>query len=150
MPFKIQTVFKLLLPFALLVASVAGAQTQRAGTFKSVQGEVSISQASTQRVAGVEGAVQQADRIVTGRNSSATFMLKDGTVVSVGPNSTLDLAKIQFDPVVQDGSVALSLLQGTIRVVTGWLAKIHPENVQVMTPTSVVGVRGTDFIVEVP
>jgi len=150
MPFKIQTVCKLLLPFALLVASVASAQTQRAGTFKSVQGEVNVSQANTQRAAAVEGAVQQADRIVTGRNASATFMLKDGTVVSVGPNSTLDLAKIQFDPVAQDGGVALSLLQGTIRVVTGWLAKIHPENVQVVTPTSVVGVRGTDFIVEVP
>ena len=44
----------------------------------------------------------------------------------------------------------LNLLQGTIRVVTGWLGKVQPEQVKVITPTSVVGVRGTDFIVEVP
>ncbi len=144
-----KTLCKLLLP--LLLAQHVAAQTQRAGTFKSVQGEVSISQADTQRAAAaVEGALQQSDRIVTGQLASATFMLRDGTVVSMGPNSTLDLAKIQFDPVAQEGGVALSLLRGTIRVVTGWLAKIHPESVQVMTPTSVVGVRGTDFIVEVP
>jgi hypothetical protein len=150
MNLKTQSKYWLLLPLALTLALQVKAQTQRAGTFKAVQGEVSVVLASTARVANVEGALQQADRIVTGRNASTTFMLKDGTVVSVGPNSTLELAKIAFDPVAQEGSLSLSLLQGTIRVVTGWLAKLHPESVQVMTPTTVVGVRGTDFIVEVP
>jgi hypothetical protein len=60
------------------------------------------------------------------------------------------LSKLQFDSTTQNGSMALSLLQGTIRVVTGLLGKLHPEQVNITTPTSVVGVRGTDFIVEVP
>ena len=111
---------------------------------------MSLAQAAIRRLAEAGGGLQPADRIVTGRDASATFMLKDGTVVSVGPNSTLELAKVQFDTTTQDGSIMLNLLQGTIRVVTGWLAKLHPEQVKVITPTSVVGVRGTDFIVEVP
>jgi hypothetical protein len=94
--------------------------------------------------------VLQADRIVTGRYASTSLTLKDGTVLTVGPNTTLELTKLQFDSTTQEGSLALNLVQGSIRVVTGWLAKIHPDQVKVTTPTSVVGVRGTDFIVEVP
>jgi hypothetical protein len=60
------------------------------------------------------------------------------------------LTDVKFDTTTQDGSLILNLVQGSIRVVTGWLGKLHPEQVKVITPTSVVGVRGTDFIVEVP
>ena len=134
----------------LLAASAAHAQEQRGGTLKAVTGDVRVNQGLTKRVAEVGGGLQQADRIVTGPDASATFMLKDGTVISVGPNATLDLAKVQFDITTQDGNLALSLMQGTLRMVTGWLGKLHPEQVKVFTPTSVVGVSGTDFIVEVP
>jgi hypothetical protein len=44
----------------------------------------------------------------------------------------------------------LDLLQGSVRVVTGLLAKVNPERFKVRTPTAVVGVRGTDFIVDAP
>lgn len=134
----------------LLAAAVTHAQEQRGGTWKAVTGDVRVSQGVMARAAEVGGGVQQADRITTGRDASATFMLKDGTVVSVGSHATLDLTKVQFDTTTQDGNLALSLMQGTLRIVTGWLGKLHPEQVKVFTPTSVVGVRGTDFIVEVP
>lgn len=134
----------------VLANTVAHAQDQRAGTLKAVTGDVRLSQGATARVAQDGGGLQQADRIVTGRDARATFMLKDGSIVSIGPNSTLELAKVQFDTTTQEGSLMINLLQGTIRVVTGWLGKLHPEQVNVITPTSVVGVRGTDFIVEVP
>jgi hypothetical protein len=134
----------------ILLALTANAQTLRNGTFKSVQGEVNLTQASMTRVAEVGAGLNESDHLVTGRNASTTFTLKDGTVVTVGPNTTMDLSKLQFDPTTQNGSFALNLLQGTIRVVTGLLGKLHPEQVNITTPTSVVGVRGTDFIVEVP
>ena len=134
----------------VLATSAVSAQDQRSGTLKGVTGDVRLSQGGAAHAAQEGGGLQQADRILTGRDGSATFTLKDGTVVSVGPNSTLDLAIVQFDATTQDGNLMLSLLQGTIRVVTGWLGKMHPGQVKFVTPTSVVGVRGTDFIVEVP
>lgn len=143
--------FKIVATCALMLATaVADAQEQRTGTLKTVTGEVRLSQGTMSRAAQEGGGLSQADRIVTERDASATFMLKDGSVISVGPNSTLELAKVQFDTTTQEGGLMLNLLQGTIRVVTGWLGKLHPEQVKVITPTSVVGVRGTDFIVEVP
>ena len=66
----------------------------------------------------------------------------------MGPNTTMDLSKFQFDATTQEGNFLLDLLQGSVRVVTGLLAPINPDLFKVQTPTSVVGVRGTDFIVE--
>lgn len=134
----------------VLMACGANAQDQRTGTVKSAVGEVQLIQANGTRSAQPGGGVLQADRIVTGRSASTSLTLKDGTIIAVGPNSTLELTKLQFDSTSQEGSMVLNLVQGSIRVVTGWLGKLHPEQVKVTTPTSVVGVRGTDFIVEVP
>ena len=142
--------FKILWLSALLLATTASAQDQRTGTLKAVTGDVRLGQGDSRHVAQEGGGLQQTDRIVTGPDASVTFTLKDGTIISVGPNSTLELTKVKFDTTTQEGNLMLSLMQGTIRVVTGWLSKLHPEQVKVITPTSVVGVRGTDFIVEVP
>lgn len=125
-------------------------QDTRSGTLKAVQGEVTLQQNQTSRPAALGAGVAQAERIVTGRGASAVLMLKDGTVVSVGPGSTVDLSHFKFEPTTQDGGFMVSLLQGSIRVVTGLLGKLHPNKVSITTPTAVVGVRGTDFIVEVP
>jgi hypothetical protein len=76
-------------------------------------------------------------------------MLRDGTSIAVGPNTTVDLSRFQFDGTTQQGGVAVRLLKGTIRVVTGILGKTQPDNVKVSTPATTVSVRGTDFIVEV-
>ena len=84
----------------------------------------------------------------TGRNGAASLTLKDGTVLVMGPDTTVDLTRFQFDTTTQKGHFALDLLQGSVRVITGLLAKINPDLFKVSTPTSVVGVRGTDFIVE--
>ena len=134
----------------LLAGCVVSVQAQSVGVLKSTQGSVGLNQAAEVRSAYVGAALQSAERIVTGSDSSTTMTLKDGTVVAVGPNTTLMLTDVKFDTTTQDGSLILNLLQGSIRVVTGWLGKLHPEQVKVITPTSVVGVRGTDFIVEVP
>lgn len=42
----------------------------------------------------------------------------------------------------------IALAKGSLRLVTGLIAKLRPEQVKVTTPTTVIGVRGTDFIVE--
>ena len=138
------------LVLAFWMSFSANAQMQRNGTLKSVRGDVKLVQGQSVRAAEVGGGVQEADRIVTGRNASTTLTLKDGTIVTIGPKTTLELTKIQFDPTTQDGSLALNLLRGTLRMVTGLIGKLHPRQVNITTPTSVIGVRGTDFIVEVP
>ena len=147
------------LTMALLLAAplshaqnAAPAEAPRAGTFKQVQGETWIGGATadaTQRRTPQPGdGLREAERVSTGASGAATIVLKDGTALTVGPNSTVDLSRFQFDTTTQKGNFLLDLLQGSVRVVTGLLAKVNPDLFKVQTPTSVVGVRGTDFIVE--
>lgn len=151
------------LTMALLLAAplshaqnAAPAEAPRAGTFKQVQGETWVGNATTtpqtttaqRRTPQPGDGLREAERVSTGANGAATIVLKDGTALTVGPNSTVDLSRFQFDATTQKGNFLLDLLQGSVRVVTGLLAKVNPDLFKVQTPTSVVGVRGTDFIVE--
>lgn len=137
---------------ALLGALSAGLGTafaqERSGLFKTMEGDVTLLRDGRSQPALPGGALREGDRIVTGRNSAAAVVLNDGTVVSVGPNSSVDMTHYIFDPTTQNGSLLLNLLQGTVRMVTGIMGKTNPELIRLTTPTTVVGVRGTDFIVE--
>lgn len=136
-----------------LAAAAASAQTSgaaadtRAGTFKQVQGEVRLGR-DDGRPARPGEPVRAGERIRTGKDGAASIVLKDGTVMVLGPDSTADLSQYRFDTTTQEGSLLVELLQGSVRMVTGLLARVNPERFKIKTPTAVVGVRGTDFIVE--
>ena len=149
-----------LMPLLLCLAFASlGAQAQtapaaqvadapRIGTFKQVEGETWVGPAGARQAVAPGAGVDVAQRVSTGATGAATITLKDGTVLTMGPNTTMDLSKFQFNATTQEGNFLLDLLQGSVRVVTGLLARINPDLFKVQTPTSVVGVRGTDFIVE--
>jgi hypothetical protein len=122
---------------------------QHAGVLKSVRGEVSLLNAKgLARPARAGEQVQPTDRIMTGADAAASLVLRDGTVMVVGPTSQLDLKAFQFDAVTHKGNLLLSLLQGSMRMLTGLLGKTQPEAVRIDTGSAYVGIRGTDFIVQ--
>ncbi|MEY4345091.1 MAG: hypothetical protein RL032_923 [Pseudomonadota bacterium] len=137
--------------FALAGAALGSvwAQDMRSGTLKSVTGEVHVTKGQERRDAKSGGGVAETDRLMTGTDGIAVMTLRDGTQLTVGPNSQVDLTRFQFDSTTQTGSLGVRVVLGTIRMVTGVLGKLSPENVKVTTPSSTVSVRGTDFIVEV-
>lgn len=120
----------------------------RQGTFKTVQGTVTRVHEGTHSPAAVGDPVWVGDRVLSGPKSAAALTLLDGTVLSLGPDSSVDLAQFDFEPTTQEGNVLIALARGSLRLVTGLIAKLRPEQVKVTTPTTVIGVRGTDFIVE--
>jgi hypothetical protein len=133
-------------------AQTAPAKAQpeaHAGVLKSVRGDVRLlaTDGST-RTAQSGDVVAPIDRIVTGADSGASVVLRDGTKLVVGPSSRLDLKQFHFDSTTQDGGILVSLLQGSARMITGLIGKTHPDAVRVETPTAVIGIRGTDFIVQ--
>lgn len=133
----------------LIVPQFAAAQSDsRIGTFKEVQGEAWVGQPHARQVAVSGGGVSTSDRLTTGKTGAATVTLKDGTVLTVGPNSSVSLSAYDFNSTTQEGNFLLDLLQGSVRVITGLVGKANPDKFKVKTPTSVVGVRGTDFIVQ--
>jgi hypothetical protein len=135
-------------PRPATAASPAPAEAARIGVFKQVQGQAWQGREQTRRAVAPGEPVLVGERLSTGRSGAASLVLKDGTVLTLGPDTTVDLSQFQFDTTTQEGSFGLDLLQGSLRVITGLLAKINPDRFRITTPTAVVGVRGTDFIVE--
>ncbi len=135
-------------PAASASAPAYTAGDGRQGTFKTVQGTVTRVHEGAGSPAAVGDPVWVGDRVLSGPKSAAALTLLDGTVLSLGPDSSVDLAQFDFEPTTQEGNVLIALAKGSLRLVTGLIAKLRPEQVKVTTPTTVIGVRGTDFIVE--
>jgi hypothetical protein len=75
-------------------------------------------------------------------------MLHDDTRLTIGPGSELLIREFEFNPSSYAGGLAVSFLKGTVRVVTGLIGKHAPERVRFYTPTATIGIRGTEFVVD--
>ncbi len=73
----------------------------------------------------------------------------DNTRFAVGPNSRIALSKFEYDRTSQKGSFVTQVERGSLAVVSGRISKSGRDAMQLRTPESLLGVRGTRFIVQV-
>ncbi len=138
------------LAMAALLAAGAGpaAAADPAGVVKRLQGSVTL-QRGTQALPVAPGTrVEVGDRLTTGADGSVGVTLADDTLLSAGPASTLVVSQFCFDSTTNDGNVLIQLVKGTLAMVSGLIAKQAPQNVNVQTRNALMGVRGTEFIVD--
>jgi hypothetical protein len=139
----------------LLVAGLAAAlpvtsamSAEDAGSIKIAKGAVTVQRGGEKIAAKPGERVVIADRIVTGADGSVGIILRDNTLLSAGPNSTLVLERFAFDSTTHTGELDASLKRGTLAVVSGKIAKQSPGAVQFRTPNAILGVRGTEFVID--
>jgi hypothetical protein len=87
------------------------------------------------------------DRIET-KNGKVKVVFKDATAVTVTESSALVIDDFVYDPKSGSGKLGLKAAGGTVRYVSGAIAK-DPKNVKINTPTAAITVRGTDFVMAV-
>jgi hypothetical protein len=137
---------------AFLVCAPAWAQSangdDKAGIVKMVSGDVRVRNGQGERALQPGDTVKTSDRLITGKQSSGSVVLRDGTTLVLTENSHMMLDKFAFNATTQDGNILINLLQGSMRMLTGLIAKVNPAAIQIKTKTVSVGIRGTDFIVE--
>ncbi len=124
------------------------AEGDPAGRVKRTSGQVTLERGSTALAVQPGTVVLAGDRIRTGADGLVGITLADDSLLTTGPNSTLVIDQFEFNPTTHDGSLLATLARGTLNMVTGLIAKKTPEKVTVKTPTVVLGVRGTEFLVE--
>jgi hypothetical protein len=129
-------------------SSFAYAQTTAAGFAKIVNGDVRVRDSQAERILQSGDAVFEDARLTAGKQSSASVVLRDGTTLVLSENSQFTIEKFSFESTTQNGNILINLLQGSMRMLTGLIAKINPDAIQVKTKTLSVGIRGTDFIVD--
>jgi hypothetical protein len=128
----------------LIIASSAwaeiGSVTEASGTAIIKRGKDTI-----QIVKGTE--IKTNDKIET-KNGKVKIVFKDDTNVTVTESSSLVIDDFVYDPKSGAGKLGLKAAAGTVRYVSGSIAK-DPKNVKINTPTAAIAVRGTDFVMAV-
>jgi hypothetical protein len=120
-----------------------------AGTVEKVTGKVTITSAdNVVRVAGPRERILVGETIATEAKSETMVKMADESTILVRPNSRFQLTEYKYEKASTDSSI-VTLLRGTMRMVTGLIGKRRPTNVRVDTLTATIGVRGTDFEVAV-
>jgi len=135
--------------FGLTFSTAAFADDSVIGYIKTSTDETAIIEAGNKLKAGLGSAVHVGDIIKTDANGSAGLTLKDNTVLSIGPNTELKIEAYQFLPEQDRLELNASLLSGTLHYISGVIAKLKPEAVRLNTPTGVIAVRGTRFLVKI-
>ncbi|MGC1816680.1 MAG: FecR family protein [Casimicrobiaceae bacterium] len=136
-----------MLAVALVTSVAPQALAADIGQIKVSKGAVTIDRAS-QAIPGSLGArVQQGDVVKTGADGSVGITMSDNSLLSAGPNSVLALDQYAFDTTTNQGRFEASLAKGTLAVVSGRLAKQAPGSMTVRTPSAILAVRGTEFVV---
>jgi hypothetical protein len=132
-----------------LVSAVGAAEMELpAGRVKRSQGSVTVERAGQTRAVEVGTPVYVGDRVRTAADGAVGITLSDDTLLTAGPGSTLLINEFRFNTTTNDGNLLATLLKGTLSVVTGLIGKQAPQNVSFKTPTVVLGIRGTEFIIE--
>lgn len=129
----------------LVAAGVAAADD--VGRVKVVKGQVAIERGSQRLPATVGMVLQEGDVVVTGRDGAAGSTFNDDSLLSVGPDSALAVDRFAFDTTTHAGRFESSLRRGTLSAVSGKIAKQSPDAMKVRTPSTILGVRGTEFVV---
>ncbi len=93
--------------------------------------------------------LEEGTKVVTGSDGHLRATLPDNTIFTVGPNSDLVIDKFVYDPSDDSRTIMASLSKGLFRWVTGKTARHNPAQMKVTLPVGTLGIRGTDFEVNV-
>ena len=134
---------------ALLAALsfAASAQTTGVGYVKTVTGDAWVTTAGQQVKAAPGTTVSVGSQLKTASSASMGVTFRDNTVMSFGPDTELTVDEYLYAPAQGRLQLTANLARGSLNYVSGVIAKLKPESVQVKTPTGIIGVRGTQFVV---
>ena len=120
---------------------------QASAKLVGVQGEVHAVDAGAQRRRIVEGgSIYPGDVVETPRGGQAVLAFRDESRVTLGANTRFRIDNFVYDENnAGDGRFLASILRGSVRTLTGQIAKANGRNVAFSTATAAISVRGTGF-----
>jgi hypothetical protein len=129
----------------LLVASATNAWSAD-GRILSFEGDVRVNgqplTAST--------VLQREDTIVTAEGASVRIVLSDNSVIDLDSESQIQLSDYTYDPAEPENNKSeISVVEGSLRYVSGLIAKEDPNDIGFTAGNSTIGVRGSFTGIEV-
>lgn len=133
----------------IATSAPALANPDLAGIIKTVEGQGFILRGTSTLPARRGDTLYVNDTVATEKDGSIGIMLEDDTLVSLGPDSRLELRDFAFAPQKELFSIALRLLKGSFAYVSGVIGRLAPDKVRIETPDAVIATLGTRFVVKV-
>jgi len=90
------------------------------------------------------------DTVTTASGASVKIVLSDNSVLDLDEGSKILISDYSFDPSDPEANTSkVDILAGTLRYVSGRIAKDDPENISFTAGNSTIGVRGTFISISV-
>jgi hypothetical protein len=135
--------------WTLLSISNGWADSEVIGHVRIADGEIHLVRSETRKKAEIGDEVYRRDVVETGDDGAVGITFIDNTVFSAGPNSSIMLELYDYDSAEFKGNLLARMDRGTLSVVSGDIARTSPEAMKIKTPTAILAVRGTTFLVRV-
>ena len=129
--------------------SAANADNSQVAQIKTVSGQAEIVRNGASIAARIGDPLYEKDTIETGGDGSIGITFIDNTVMSSGPNSEIVLEDYKFNSSDFKGSMLTDMNRGTVSMISGDIARSSPDAMKVKTPSAILGVRGTRFVIQV-
>ena len=131
-------------------ATVAAAQDERSiGLVKTASGDAFILR-DGRRMAALPGSgLFLGDVLSTGATGTLGIILRDDTVMSLGPSSETRIEQFAFEPAEQKLGMVLRVTRGLISYLSGRISKLAPGSVRIETPVATLGIRGTRLVARI-
>ncbi len=138
-----------LLALLVFVFPLAAHAAEVIGKVTRLKGSATIyRQAVLKPIKVIRGtAVHLGDRIKTEADSRLRIELKDGSILSMGDKADLTLDQFEFDSKEKKRTASFKMDLGKVKVFARDLLKFKKKDFEIRTPTAVVGIRGTVFLV---
>lgn len=89
------------------------------------------------------------DLVLTGTEGRAQIRFTDGGLVALYPDSQFTVTRYADGAGTGEDHFVVNLLRGGMRALTGLIGKRNPASYKVITPTAVVGIRGSAFMLAI-
>lgn len=114
-------------------------QMDQIGFIQSAAGAGRISQAEAEHALGPQAAIHPGSIISTADGAHAEIVFEDGTVISLGDQSSLEVRHYSHaSDAPGSWSMELSLHQGTFRILSGQIAENADRGIQLHTPSAMI------------
>lgn len=133
----------------LLMALPQADAAEWIGRVKTMEGIVYVERHGSRAILSAGDRVMLGDWLETDRSGSVGIAFRDSTMISIGPSTRLLLREYAFAPADDELGFGLDLVRGTLLYISGVIAKLLPDAVEIRTPASTVAVRGTRFMAAV-
>ena len=115
-------------------AAPARPETDVVGSVKSVEGECHVVRSGAALPVAAGERLYLRDTLVTGNHGKLGAILRDDTVLSLGPGTEIRVEEFVFEPARGQLGMVLNMLRGVASYISGQIAKLAPDSVRFETP----------------